>query len=654
MSNIFNIINFSNYLAFSGLIIIPLVVLIIKLYPPTPNKFNFSSLFLFERIDHVTVKKFKTPLWLLLYRLIFVSLIILFFSRPYLNLQKDYAENKYDNYIIIFNMGWSTAKEWPKIKNLILKISEEAESKGKDLMFYHTGLENFDNVKIFKSTNRLEPYLESLSPRPWQFEGLNLSSLSEKDYVIERSKVFLLSSKFDFSNYSNYLDKFNQVQKKAVSTVIIDPVDSLLFISDLSVNKNNINLKVYRLGFHDFKQEFSIKIFTNNNEVIYTRVYEINENQYDININQEFPLELINQIKRIEISGQNHAAAKYYFDDYSKKRNIAIISEDKSHEKSPLLSPVYYLKKSLGPDHIIEVGKLDNLIQKPFSVIILPENVNIPKHLVNKLENWLQNGGTIIRFSGDNLTKNKSLFSPAYNTFSSIRFHKGKLKIQNKLLVAPFEKNSIFYGLTVPKDINIYKQLVFSSNTNNIKYLAKLTDNTPLVSMRQQGDGKIILFHIGANNDWSDLPLSSLFPNMLEKLLLFARNQSSYSLNEINLIRQINGFGNLVLPKKLTSLENTQDIKINSPSKVLVPGIYENSDVSVAINLATKIKSSDLQNFKINKSKILTDFKVETKDLSSLILKVIIIMFIFDIFITILIKNNIKISNYVPNKKKYI
>ena len=46
-----------------------------------------------------------------------------------------------------------------------------------------------------------------------------------------------------------------------------------------------------------------------------------------------------------------------------------------------------------------------------------------------------------------------------------------KLKIQNKLLVAPFEKNSIFYGLTVPKDINIYKQLVFSSNTNNIKYL---------------------------------------------------------------------------------------------------------------------------------------------------------------------------------------
>jgi len=39
-------------------------------------------------------------------------------------------------------------------------------------------------------------------------------------------------------------------------------------------------------------------------------------------INLSFPTEILNQIKSIEIIGQGHAGAKYYFDDFSKKKMV--------------------------------------------------------------------------------------------------------------------------------------------------------------------------------------------------------------------------------------------------------------------------------------------------------------------------------------------
>ena len=40
---------------------------------------------------------------------------------------------------------------------------------------------------------------------------------------------------------------------------------------------------------------------------------------------------------------------------------------------------------------------------------------------------------------------------------------------------------------------------------------ATLADGTPLVTAAKQGEGWIVLFHVTANSDWSNLPLSGLF-----------------------------------------------------------------------------------------------------------------------------------------------
>ena len=49
--------------------------------------------------------------------------------------------------------------------------------------------------------------------------------------------------------------------------------------------------------------------------------------------------------------------------------------------------------------------------------------------------------------------------------------------------------------------------------------VTQLADGTPLVTATQHGLGQIVFFHVTANSDWSNLPLSGLFVDMLKKLI---------------------------------------------------------------------------------------------------------------------------------------
>ena len=46
-----------------------------------------------------------------------------------------------------------------------------------------------------------------------------------------------------------------------------------------------------------------------------------------------------------------------------------------------------------------------------------------------------------------------------------------------------------------------------------------MADGTPLVTGAKKGQGYMVLFHVSANAEWSDLALSGLFVEMLDRLV---------------------------------------------------------------------------------------------------------------------------------------
>ena len=234
-------------------------------------------------------------------------------------------------------------------------------------------------------------------------------------------------------------------------------------------------------------------------------------------------------------------------------------------------------------------------MKENYSTIILPEITKIPTNSAQQLSKWLLEGGTLVRFAGEALAGEKSDFLTYQATFGRTRYIDGQLTINNKLFINAFEKDSIFYGIEVPEDINIKKQLIFDSSSNQPKVLAKLSDNTPLVSIKKFGEGEIILFHVGANNDWSNLPMSSLFPDMLNRILLLSKNYKSSNIKNLNLNKEINGFGNLTSPKKVIAVDSYDKLKTIKPSLNTPLGQYENSEISITLNLATNLAHNDIK-----------------------------------------------------------
>ena len=145
---------------------------------------------------------------------------------------------KYEKYIVIADLGWSIAKDWSKFKDLVLEIGKEAEKNKKKLVFFHSGLDEYENAKTFETSNSLNSYLEMLSPYPLQFTKSSLEKLEKDPSIFVNDKIFIISSKFDFNDFSNQLEYFDLIKKEnSKNYYFINPIETILFIKDLEIIK---------------------------------------------------------------------------------------------------------------------------------------------------------------------------------------------------------------------------------------------------------------------------------------------------------------------------------------------------------------------------------------------------------------------------------
>ncbi len=97
----------------------------------------------------------------------------------------------------------------------------------------------------------------------------------------------------------------------------------------------------------------------------------------------------------------------------------------------------------------------------------------------------------------------------------------GSLSWSTPQPLAPFEEQSPFRGLAVPDDVKVNRQVLADPTVaSEAEVWATLADGTPLVTAAKDGQGFIVLFHVTANSDWSNLPLSGLFVEMLRRVVM--------------------------------------------------------------------------------------------------------------------------------------
>jgi hypothetical protein len=272
----------------------------------------------------------------------------------------------------------------------------------------------------------------------------------------------------------------------------------------------------------------------------------------------DLPVELRNDITRLEVSGERSAGAVQLLDKRWRRRAIGIVSGATSDTAQPLLASTFYLTRALAPFADVRLGErgspavaIGQFLDQKLPMIVLADVGTLSPEIRDRLNTWIKQGGVLVRFAGPRLAAGDDDLVP-------VRLRRGGRSLGGSLTwekpqpLASFANDGPFAGLAVPKDITVTRQVLAEPDPGlAARSWASLGDGTPLVTGEHRDKGIIALFHISADMRWSDLPMSGTFVEMLRQIV----DMSGYTANAgagvaaeagvetVAPIRTLDGFG---------------------------------------------------------------------------------------------------------------
>jgi len=230
------------------------------------------------------------------------------------------------------------------------------------------------------------------------------------------------------------------------------------------------------------------------------------------------PLDLRNRIARLQIDGEASAGAVHLTGDRWRRPRVGLVRPE-GGEGQPLLSDLHYAREALSGSAELVSGDLETVLENEPAVLVLVDAVRADDE---RIAAFLNGGGLIVRFAGPRLAAAPDTLLPAPLRQGG-RLFGGALAWDEAQGLAPFPDESPFAGLAIPQEATVERQVLAEPGPAlNARVWARLEDGTPLVTADRRGEGWLVLFHVTAGPAWSSLPLSGLFPAMLERTLSLA------------------------------------------------------------------------------------------------------------------------------------
>ena len=325
--------------------------------------------------------------------------------------------------------------------------------------------------------------------------------------------------------------------------------------------------------------------------------YAFNAADRETEAHFDLPVEIRNDIARIEISGGRSAGAVQLLDKRWRRRTVGIVSGASADVAQPLLSSSYYVQRALGPfaDVRLTQGEspadaVTHFLDQNLPMLILTDVGNVgDAH--DRLEHWIEDGGVLVRFAGPRLAASDDDLVPVKLRRGG-RILGGSLSWDKPQPLAAFSRDSPFNGMPVPNDVTVTRQVLaepdaaLSENT-----WATLADGTPLVTAARRGKGLIVLFHVTGDPRWSDLPLSGTFVEMLKRIVALAGTTAAADANNTQTKNAhemlppshvLDGFGSFITPPA-TARPVPVDFS-GSATAEHPPGFYGPPEGLVAVN----------------------------------------------------------------------
>ena len=575
-----------------ALLALPILWLILRAVPPAPIRRRFPGVALLLGLNDDETVSDRTPWWLLLLRILAVAAIILGLAGPVLNPEMDQAEGD-GPLLIVLDGTWAGAARWPQQSEAIEAQLTRAGRAGRTVGFM---VLTRPDIPAFQSADVWRSRLAGIAPDPWQPSLTDIDKATRIMADLPAFDTLWFSDGLDFDGRAVALDA---MQARGIVEVY-QTAANVLAIAPARYEDSVVKLELAR-ATPGLEREVIIQAEgrdpAGNARILATVPATFDQGSVNASAELALPAELRARITGFVIAGQRSAGATTVVDDGLRRREVALIGGRNDRESLRLLSPLHYIEQALEPTADLIDGSLTDVLPANPDVIVLADVATLSEAEASPLMEWIDAGGMLVRFAGPRIAAS-DISRIDEDPLMPVRLRAGGRSVGGAMSwgepksLATFSDTSPFFGLNIPDDVVVSAQVVAQPDpTLANRVIAALSDGTPLVTRKSVGQGQIVLFHVTATAEWSTLPLSGLFVEMMERLAVSSAAASPDAGDLVGTtwtpLRVMDGYGVLTDAGNLPGVDGPT--LIDAPAgPQMRPGIYGSGDRRLARNVFTK------------------------------------------------------------------
>jgi hypothetical protein len=587
-------LGFAEPMVLIGLITLPVLWWLLRLIPPRPRRLDFPPTRLLLEIAPREETPARTPWWLTLLRLLLAALVIIAAAGPLWHPPLATTQTSAPVAIMIDD-GWTAAATWDARLQTADNIIARAEDDRRAVALiplsegpHDISLETADSARV---------RLQQMRPMPYTFDRTQtLPSLAQFLSRQPNIEVVWLSDGVDLGHGSDFVKKLAQTIGRHPFTIVDGGVPGARALSGAENSAGALTVNVLRAA-SGAAESGTVRALDLKGLPLGEAPFNFKASERNTEARFDLPVELRNDIARIEISGERSSGAVQLLDKRWQRRTVGIVSGAIADMAEPLLSSSYYVRRALEPFADVRIAQgespadaVSHFLDQKLPVLVLTDVGNVgDAH--DRLAQWIEDGGVLVRFAGPRLAASDDDLVPVKLRRGG-RVLGGALSWDKPQPLAAFSRASPFANMPVPTDVTVTRQVLaepdaaLSDNT-----WATLADGTPLVTAARRGKGMIVLFHVTGDTRWSNLPLSGSFVEMLKRIVALSgaapaadasAAKTSNAQQVIQPSHMLDGFGNFVAPPP-TARPVASDFS-GSASAEHPPGFYGPPESLLAVN----------------------------------------------------------------------
>lgn len=594
-------------LALFGLVALPLVYWLVKATPPPPREQVYPSLEILRRLTSERADTARSPLWLLMLRLAAVALLVLGLAQP-VWLGRSLTSGADRAMILVLDNGWAAVPHWQERLRAARSLAERHFRAGQDVTLLLSAPDPDGSMAAPFTTQdraRFEERLLGLSPHSWPTDRTRLASqLKNLDQAGAQSSphdiVFLSDGVATGSDPA--LTSALAHRSSPVSDMRWNGCETMLLAAQQD-DHGVLSATVSALPCAAPKASpvkpgaLTLRVRAENGGTL--GLFPLGAAP-DKPTTLPLPPLLRNRASRIVLERDTGPvpgpSAIALLDEGDHRHPVGLLTQ--GSQDTPLTGQGFFLAQAISGVGTLYRGAVPELLKQKLSVLIATDGTLADETTRHLVADWVRHGGVLIRFAGPVLASDpQAALHDMAKTLLPVPLINGMRQLGGPMswgkpqILSAFAEHSPFEGLALPKEVTVTRQVLAEPTPDLGSHVwARLSDGTPLVTASAFGQGELVLFHVTGTADWSSLPLSGLFPEMLERLVdRSAGQQDTSALRTLVPFAMLDAQGNLVPPPEAARPIIVEALGHTAPDVQHPPGTYGPHLARKAFNLGNAL-----------------------------------------------------------------